>query len=472
MRPLATDRHAQPRHAVVLGASMGGLLAARVLADHVERVTILERDAIDAAPAHRKGVPQGRHAHGLLAAGALALERLFPRLRVELLAAGAMPNDPGVDMRWHMFGGYKTRGEIGNDSLMVSRPLLEAAVRRRVRALPNVTLVDRADVHGLLAREDGAGAIVRGVRVDDGGGARELVADLVVDAGGRGSRTPAWLRALGYEPPPEERVPVDVTYTTRVLARDPSHIDGLLGVLVAPDAPRGRRGAALLAIEDGRWILTMIGVLGERAPTDDAGFLAFARSLPAPEVAAVVERARPIGDFVTYRFAASVRRRYERLARFPRGLVVFGDALASFNPIYGQGMTVATQEALALSTALGEGTLETVAARFFPRATRAVDNPWTIAVGEDLRYPEVPGPRPLPVRVLHRYLAAVHRATMTDAVVCRAFHRVSNMLAAPPSLMRPEILARVAVAALGRRAATAERASVPATAPAPARGTW
>jgi 2-polyprenyl-6-methoxyphenol hydroxylase-like FAD-dependent oxidoreductase len=224
-------------------------------------------------------------------------------------------------------------------------------------------------------------------------------------------------------------------------------MDGALGMIVPPRAPAETRGAALLAMEGDRWILTLIGMVGDRAPADDAGFLAFARSLGAPEIAALAASARPLSEFVTYRFAANVRRRYERLRRFPRGLVVTGDALASFNPIYGQGMTVASQQALALDAALREGAPDTVATRFFRRAARVIDTPWTLTVSEDLRYPQVPGPRPLPVRILHRYLAALHRASETDAVVCRAFHRVANMLAAPPSLLRPGVVARVARAA-------------------------
>jgi 2-polyprenyl-6-methoxyphenol hydroxylase-like FAD-dependent oxidoreductase len=439
----------RPSHrAVVIGASMSGLLAARVLADHFTEVEVLDRDPLPAEPAHRKGVPQGRHAHGLLAAGGRALEQLFPGLMRELVARGATEGDAAQDLRWFQFGVYKARFHSGIEGTFLSRPLLESAVRARVAALPNVTVRQGVDVRG-LAHRDGR---VIGVECGDAGGGTTLrPAVLVVDASGRGSRTPAWLTAMGYDAPQEETVPVDVTYTTRVLERRPGEMDGSLGMIVPPRAPAETRGAALLAMEGDRWILTLIGMVGDRAPADDAGFLAYARSLGAPEIGALVASARPLSEFVTYRFAANVRRRYERLRRFPRGLVVIGDALASFNPIYGQGMTVASREALALDAALREGAYDAVAPRFFRRAARVIDNPWTLTVGEDLRYPQVPGPRPLPVRLLHRYIGALHYASATDAAVCRAFHRVANMLAAPPSLLHPAIASRVALAALRRR---------------------
>ena len=443
-----TDRTA--RRAVVIGASMSGLLAARVLSDHVDEVIVLERDTPGDAPAHRKGVPQGRHAHGLLAAGYDAFERLFPGLGDDLTRGGATFGDAAQDLRWFQAGVYKLRFASGVGGVFMSRPLLEAAVRRRVVGLPNVTLrrgVDAcAPVH--------VGGAVTGVACRSADLVIETIhADLVVDASGRGSRAPAWLAAMGFDEPAEEEVRADVTYTTREFERRPGDLDGALGMIVPPNAPHETRGAALLAMEGDRWILTLIGMVGDRATADDAGFLAFARSLGAAEIGALAATARPVTDYVTYRFPASVRRRYERLRRFPRGFVVVGDALASFNPIFGQGMTVAAHEALALDAALRAGPLDTVAPRFFPRAARVIDNPWTLAAGEDLRYPQVPGARPLPLRVLHRYIGAVHAASAVDPHVCRAFHRVSNMLDAPPALLRPSVVARVAAAAL-RRALT------------------
>src|SRR5829696_6780343 len=221
-------------HAVVLGASMAGLAAARVLADAYERVTVLERDALPAAAAHRKGVPQSRHAHALLAGGRAALEELFPGLTDELVAHGALSGDLQAEGRWYNRGLRLCPAPSDLQGIAVSRPLLEGSIRERVRALPNVRVVDRCDAAGLVATPDGRR--VRGVRVirrADGSAEEVLEADLVVDATGRGSRSPVWLEALGYPRPAQDEVRIGVAYASRIYRRRPDHADGDRAVVVA-----------------------------------------------------------------------------------------------------------------------------------------------------------------------------------------------------------------------------------------------
>src|SRR5215218_4235605 len=251
-------------HAVVLGASMGGLAAAGVLADVYGRVTVVDRDLLPAPGVQRKGVPQGRHAHGLLARGREILEELFPGLTQELLDQGALRGDITWDMRWGLDGGMHRRVRSGMEGLLASRPLLEAQVRARLLALPNVRAIEVCDVSGLVSSEDNAR--VTGVRVRRQGtdGAEETIAaDLVVDAGGRGSRTPAWLEALGYAPPEEEQVKIGVGYASRFYRRSPEDFGGALGFFAAP-APdaRHKRGGLALAQEGDRWLVTLAGYLG------------------------------------------------------------------------------------------------------------------------------------------------------------------------------------------------------------------
>jgi flavin-dependent dehydrogenase len=267
-------------HAVVLGASMAGLTTARVLADAYERVTVLDRDTLPAADGHRKGVPQDRHAHGLLASGRAALEEPFGGLTDELVAAGALVADVQGDFRWYNDGLLLRQAPAGLPGLMVSRPLLEGRIRDRVRALGNVRVVDRCQVTGLAAMPDGRG--VGGVRVLRQGGGEELVpADLVVDATGRGSRGPAWLEELGYRRPVEEQVRVGITYTTRVHRRRSDHLGGDVGAVVGA-TPQLRRGGAILAIEGDRWIVTLWGYLGEQAPVDPEASPPSRPALPRP----------------------------------------------------------------------------------------------------------------------------------------------------------------------------------------------
>ena len=439
-------------HAVVLGASVAGLAAARALADAYERVTVLERDALPTAAAHRRGVPQSRHAHGLLAGGRVALEELFPGLTDELVARGAVSGDLQAETRWYNRGLRLRQEPSGLRALAVSRPLLEGCVCERVWALPNVRVVDRCDVAGLAGTPDGRR--VRGVRVirraDDS--AEEVVgADLVVDATGRGSRSPVWLEALGYPRPAEEELRIDVAYASRVYRRRRDHLDGDLAVVVAATLDRPR-SAAMLAMEGDRWIVTLSGYLGQRPPTDPDGFAAFAATLPAPDVFEVIADAEPLGDVLPARYPASVRRRYERLDRFPDGYLVTGDAVCGFNPVYGQGMSVAALEALALRECLRAGPAG-LATRFFTKVARIIDIPWGIAVTADLRFPGVQGARTAKVRLVNAYLARFHVAAAADPVLGRAFLRVVNLMDRPEGLLRPAIAAHVLGGSL-RRAAT------------------
>jgi 2-polyprenyl-6-methoxyphenol hydroxylase-like FAD-dependent oxidoreductase len=420
------------RHrAIVIGGSMSGMLAARVLADHFAEVVLFDRDAFPQPGENRKGVPQGQHAHALLASGRQILERYFPGFKDELYGQGALKGDY-QRVRWFDNGVYHTRFD-GLEALVISRPRLEAHVRARLSALPNVRINDRRDVDTLAAD---AGRVT-GVKVGDD----VISADLVVDASGRGSQSPAWLERLGFPRPPEEAVRVGLGYTTRIFQRKPDHLKGDIAV-ICPSAPPAKRGGVALAMEGDRWMVTLFGMLGDHPPNDDRGFLEFARSLPAPDVHEVIAQAEPLTALIPFKFPQSTRRHYESLARFPGGYLVFGDAVCSFNPIYGQGMSTAALQAAALDKCLAAGDAE-LAKRFFAAASKVIDAPWTMAVGGDLRYEDVDGPRTGMVKFVNWYIGKLHIAAAGDPAVARAFHRVANLLDPPPSLMQPAIAFRI-----------------------------
>jgi 2-polyprenyl-6-methoxyphenol hydroxylase-like FAD-dependent oxidoreductase len=439
----ARHRLQQLDHAIVIGGSMGGLLAARVLADYCKEVVILERDEFPPAGAQRRGVPQGRHTHGLLASGRAAIERLFPGISNELVAAGAVAGDVVQDARWFSEGACLAKLKSGLVSLLMTRPLLEGIVRRRLLALPNIDARDKFQVDGLTVSGDRRW--VTGVK----GAGKELVGDLVIDATGRGSLTPHWLEAIGYPKPVEERVRVDVAYTTRFFRRDRGHLNGD-SLVVIPSTPEGKRGGVMLAQEGDRWIVTLVGYFGHVAPPDLDGFTEYAGTLPAPYIQEVLRDSEPVSDPVSSRFPASVRRRYERLTRFPEGFLVFGDAISSFNPAYGQGMSAAALEATELAATLEEGS-RNLARHFFRRAAKVVDMPWQIVVGNDFRMPETAGPRSAGVNFINWYMTKLRKAAHSDPVTAMAFFQVANLLAPPSSAMRPRVLLRVLKGNLARR---------------------
>src|SRR5215469_2295968 len=428
-RPLGANR----KHAIVLGGSMAGLLASRVLSDHFERVTLIERDASPARAEQRRGVPQGRHTHGLPASGRNVLERLFPGISETLLKAGAVTVDIVRDSRWFFEGACLSRPPSDLNGLLMTRPLLEAAVRERVLAHPKVVRCDELVVEELVA--DQKSGRVTGVRASG----QALLGDLVVDATGRGSRSPQWLEQLGYDKPAEDVVQVGLGYTTRFFRQKPTDLNGDTAVVIPP-TPKGKRGGVMPAQEGGRWTVTLIAHFGNYAPEDLDGFVAFARTLPAPYIHEVVSRNEPVGEAASTRFPASVWRRYELLQRFPAGYLVFGDAICSFNPIYGQGMSVAALEAVELDNTLVSGVGDVVFAKtFFRRAAKVVEIPWSIAVVADLRIPGTVGRRTAGLKFVNWYMSKLHKAAHTNGVAALAFHRVGNLLAPPPSIMRPKV---------------------------------
>jgi 2-polyprenyl-6-methoxyphenol hydroxylase-like FAD-dependent oxidoreductase len=432
--------------AVVLGASMAGLLAARVLADAYGQVTVVDRDELPEASAQRRGVPQGRHLHALLSRGQQALEELFPGLTAELVAHGASSGDILGNGRWYVNGHLLRQVRSGLVGVGASRPLLEARVRARVRALPNVAFLDGCDIVGLAATPDGRRVTAARVLRQAGAAEQVLDADLVVDATGRGSRAPVWLEALGYPRPERDEIRVRLGYATRTY-RLPADVLGRdIAVLDAP-TPQNPRGGALLALEDGRWVVTLAGILGDYPPTDPEGFLAFARSLRFPDIHQAIRDGEPLDDPVPFRFPASVRHRYERLDRFPDGFLVVGDAVCSFNPIYGQGMSVAALEACLLKRLLDrpgqEGDpIAQLAPRFFAEMQALLETPWSVAM-LDFVFPDTRGQRPADFAATLKFGIALNRLAAEDPAVHRLTIEVQHLLK-PRSVYRdPKLIERV-----------------------------
>jgi 2-polyprenyl-6-methoxyphenol hydroxylase-like FAD-dependent oxidoreductase len=432
-------------HAVVLGASMGGLVAARMLADYFDAVTVVERDILPSEAANRRGVPQGRHGHALLGRGSTVLSELFPGLTDEIVGAGA----PVLDYRdlsevhFSVAGHTLLRtGAFQNVTpvLIPSRPLLESVVRQRLREIKNVTLLEGYDVVDLMA---GGGDRVSGalVRAHSGQDERVLAADLVVDSTGRGSRTPVFLEALGYGRPDEDSVHVRLTYSSQLLRLPPGTLNEKV-VIVGPTADRPT-GMVLIGYENDMWMLTVFGMAGVEPPCELDEMISFAAELAPPHVVAAMRTGEPQREVCRFRYPESRWRRYDKMRRFPEGLVVLGDAICSFNPIYGQGMTVAALQAQALGECLRTG-MKDLARRYFRAAAKPIGVAWQFAVGGDLSLPQVEGHRPLAVRLSNVYVDRLQTAAEIDVAVAEQLIRVVALLDPPAVLLRPKMLLRAA----------------------------
>jgi 2-polyprenyl-6-methoxyphenol hydroxylase-like FAD-dependent oxidoreductase len=428
---------AHTNHAVVIGASVAGLLAASAVSQHFDRVTILEREVLPPPGQGRRAVPQGRHVHALLPGGLAAIEQLLPGFQAELLAGGAVRCDSMKQIRFVASGHELTRAAASATNILASRPYVEGHLRRRVLALSNVTLVDGTPVHGLVANPPGAW--LTGVQLAD----EILSCDLAVVATGRAGQLPSWLEALGFPAPAEEELTVDIRYASRRFQIP----DGYLGPdkLILIGAQPGRpRGMGLFAQEDRSWLLTLVGYGPDhRPPTDDAGYLEFLASVAPADVVTAVLAAQPLDDIATHAFPASRRRRYERLRRFPRGLVPLGDAICSFNPVYGQGMSVAALQAVSLRQTLASAESR-LSERYFKASNKIVDIAWDLAIGSDLSLPEVDGKRTILARLSNAWTERILTAAERDAYVAEIFGSVTDLLAPPSVLIRPGFVRRVA----------------------------
>lgn len=440
-------------HAIIIGGSMAGLLAARVLADHFEQVTIIESDRFPEQPVPRKGVPQSAHLHVLLTRGRMIIEQLFPGLQDELIATGAPVLDMGKDMAWLNPAGWSIRFQSGFNILAFSRDLLDWKIRRRLSAFSNVRFLEECKVTQLLSNSDATS--VTGVSVIHNASAQskqeELFADLVVDASGRGSKAPQWLKALGYQPPVETVVDASPGYASRIYEIPSGFQADWKGVYIQASPPFRNRGGVLYPIEGNRWIVSLNGMMADYPPSDEAGFLEFVRSLPSPMIYDAIKDAKPFSPISSYHAPGNRLRHYEQ-TRQPEGFVVVGDAVCTFNPVYGQGMTIAALGAITLDQCLRQLHQQgnrSLAERFQKRLSHINSLPWLLATSQDSRYPKAKGKTPSYIeKLMQSYLDRVTQLTTNNTSVCLVMFEVIHMLKPITALFQPNIVFQVLKQAL------------------------
>jgi 2-polyprenyl-6-methoxyphenol hydroxylase-like FAD-dependent oxidoreductase len=435
------------KQAVVIGAGIAGLTAAGALSDRFDQVVVLERDTLPSEPGHRAGTPQARHVHALLLSGQRALCELFPGFEQDLARAGAVPIRAGFDVRVER-PGYDPfpQRDLGWFGYAASRPAIERAVRRRVESRGNTALYQRCRVQEVLATP--SGDEVTGVRYENGDGATETIAaDLVVDASGRGALTLALLQSIGRPLPEETTIGIDLAYATCVFGIPDDASTDWKGVMTFGQAPQNSRGGLMLPLEGNRWMVTIGGRHGDGPPGDAEGFLTYAKALRTPTIYNAISRAKRLEGVARYGFPESVRRHFERLDDLPRGLLPIGDAICRFNPIYGQGMSVAALEACLLRRLIervGEDSnpIAGLGPAFFAEVQSLIETPWSVAI-LDFAFPDTRGQRPADFETTLKFGIALTRLAAEDPAIHKLTMEVQHLLK-PRSVYRdPTLVQRV-----------------------------
>ena len=434
------------KQAVVVGAGMAGLAAAKAIAPHFEKVTVFDRDSLPDAPAPRSGTPQARHTHALLAGGHSALDRMFPGIEIDLMEAGAVRMRLRRDSRLELpgFDPFPQR-DFGYDQFALSRPALERVCRRRVEQEPYIEIRARTRVTEVIASPDNSRAA--GVRFEDvRGTAGSLPADLVVDASGRTSLTQGFLEAIGWQKPSAVEIGMDQAYSTLVVEKPKDAPTDWLAVIHAPAPPQSSRHGVIFPMEGGRWSVSLAE--DHKAPPGDIdGFMQFVASFRTPTIHNAIRAARPVGDIARFRMPSSVRCAYDRLSRLPRGLIPLGDSACRFPPIFGQGMSVAAQECCVLAGLMDSrrwrvDPLDGLAEAFLAEIQPLLETPWSHAMG-DLVYPETRGERPPDLEQRLKYMRALTQLAAEDLEIDRTLSEVRALLKPFSALREPKLANRV-----------------------------
>lgn len=434
------------KRAIVIGASMGGIMVARALSDSFDEVIVLDRDPISPNPNARKGVPQGRHIHVLLHSGQEIVSKFFPGMLEELSKKkdGIQVIDSANDFAWHHFGVWKTRFKSDIRLVLCTRPFLEFNAVKRLRKIQGVKIMGNSPVATLIYNRETTR--VTGVSLESG---KSLLADLIVDATGRSSRTPQWLEEFGFKKPTEETVGIDLAYTSR-LYKPPKKSSNQWRLLIQyPRSPVNWKAGFISTVEGGRWVVSLNGYFKDHAPIDDKGFLEFAKSLPRPDIYENLKKAKVDSPLSIHKIPTNRWRRYDRLSSFPKRLLVVADGVCAFNPIFGQGMSVASLEANLISELLkttaqeSNPSLDDFSNAARKKLPKAIWLPWFLTKNLDLHYPMAKGSRMPGHSILMWYITSLLELTSVNKEAYESLLWVIHLKRGLWSILRPAILLKV-----------------------------
>lgn len=426
--------------ALIAGGSIAGLATARALSSRFDRILLLDADQLDHDGFARKGTPQANHVHGLLKSGSDVLTRLFPDLPERLIRAGAVSCNFSQEVRWYINGGWMPRFDGSMRIYFQTRPLLEGCLRAAVRETRNIEVLDNIRVEDFTLDDAGQRVVAAVVR-RNGGEAEVVAADFFVDAMGRGSLFPRWLKREGFGTVPEDHIRVNLGYASCLLELPETPRDWK-SILIYPKGPGEIRGSTLVKVEGGKWLLTLAGYHDDHPPADMAGFLQFARTLPRPDIFEAVKDAHIVSDIRLHKFPHGQWRHYDRLPRFPLGILPVGDSNTSLNPLFGQGMSVAALSAAMLGDLATEvdfrkeHDLDELRRQYFTALRRIFATPWDLARGQDFRYPETVGPKPLTLPLKNALKSLIMSSASTDVV--ENFYQVVHLVKNENSFYHPQ----------------------------------
>ena len=431
--------------AIIAGGSIAGLATARALSPCFERVILLEADSFDQTGFARKGTPQANHVHGLLKGGCDALTRLFPDLPARLTAAGAVSCHFSSEVRWYINEDWMPRYDGSMQIYFQTRPLLEGCLREAVREIANVEIVENCRVEDFVldeARKRIIAAVVRRPGAD----VETISADFFIDAMGRGSFLPRWLKREGFGEVPEDHIGVNLGYAS-CLMELPTEPRDWKSILIYPKGPKEIRGATLVKVENDKWLLTLAGYHNDHPPADAEGFLEFARTLPRPDIYDAVRHARIVSDIRLHKFPHGQWRHYDEIASFPLGILPVGDTNTSLNPLFGQGMSVAALSAAALSDLASETdfshpvSLARLKRNYFTGLRRVFATPWDLALGQDFRYAETTGRKPFTLVPKNALKSLIMSSSSTEVI--ENFYHVVHLAREESSFYHPRWLVKI-----------------------------
>ena len=429
------------QHAIVIGGSIAGMLAARVLSDHFARVTLIDRDTLPDLPEPRKGAPQTAHVHVLLQRGLLIMQQLFPQFDDALTQAGALSVNWTRDLATFTPAGWNPRFDSTYTTRTCSRGLLEQIMRRQIAMIKNITIEPRCEVLEPLVAENRSAFTGLRVHYRDRSAMAELAADFIVDASGRTSKGLNWIAENGYILPEETVINAHVGYATRVYRRPENFKADWKAMMIRTRPPFGLRGGLIYPIENDRWMVNLAGAGSERPPVHEAQFLDFIKNLIHPAMYDAVKDAEPVSAMHAYQRTENRLRHFERLTRWPDNFVMLGDAACAFNPTYGQGMSVAALEAQALDRWL-RASHSTLA--FQQQLMQVVRGPWLMATNEDSRLPHVVGATPSRFdRLNQRYIDEFIWLCASDRQALDTFMGVTHLVKSPAAMFAPTLAFKV-----------------------------